>query len=79
MDVKLAESGKQEDTLHSFRLYSTALQNLYELEAEKHREGEEALAAEQLSTFLAVRGADAWQVEFCQQAAAVMMQSSHPG
>ena len=30
---------------------------------------EEALAAEQLSTFLAMRGAQAQQVDFCRQAA----------
>ena len=70
LDVKLAESGRQEDTLHSFKLYSTALQNISELEEERQREDEEASAAEQLSTFLAVRGADIQQVEFCRQAAA---------
>ena len=70
LDVKLANAGRQEDTLHSFKLYSTALQNISELEEEKQREEEEASAAEQLRTFLAVRGADVQQVEFCRQAAA---------
>ena len=54
----------------SFKLYSTALHNINELEDEKQREHEEASAVEQLSTFLAVRGADIQQIEFCRQAAA---------
>ena len=70
LDVKLAESGSQDDTLHSYKLYSAALHNVNNLEEEKRRDTEEALAAEQLSTFLAVRGADLRQVEFCRQAAA---------
>ena len=56
LDVKLAESGRQDDTLHSFKLYSAAVQTISELEKERAREEEEASAAEQLSTFLAVRG-----------------------
>ena len=69
LDIKLAESGRQEDTLHSFKLYSTALQNINELE-ERQREDEEASAVEQLSTFLTVKEADIQQVEFCRQTAA---------
>ena len=56
--------------LHSFKLYSAAVHTISELEEEKLREEEEASAAEQLSTFLAVRGAAIQQVEFCRQAAA---------
>ena len=41
-----------------------------ELEEERAREEEEASAEEQLSSFLAVWGADVQQVEFCRQAAA---------
>ena len=70
LDVKLAESGRQDDTLHSFKLFSTAMDNITKLEEERQRDTEEATAAEQLSTFLAVRGADASQIEFCRQAAA---------
>ena len=70
LDVQLAERGRQADTLHSFKLYSAAVQNIKELEGEKQREDEEASAAEQLSTFLAVRGASTQQVEFCRQSAA---------
>ena len=66
----MAERGKQDDTLHSFELYSAARQNIARLEREMAREDEEATAAEQLSTFLAVRGADERQVGFCRQAAA---------
>ena len=69
LDVKLAERGNQDDTLHSFKLYSAAIQNVTKLEEEKQRDVEEASAAEQLSTFLALRGADVQQVEFCQRAA----------
>ena len=54
-------------TLHSFMLYSAA-KHIARLEQEMAREDEGA-TAEQLSTFLAVRGADKWQVEFCRQAA----------
>lgn len=85
LDIKLAATSKQEDTLPSFRLYSTALHNIDKLK-EKNRDTEEAVAAEQLSTFLAVRGMGQQQVEFCRQAAAelhrkiatlVSAQSSH--
>ena len=70
LDLKLAATSKQEDTLHSFSLYSTARFNVTELEEEKAHCLEEATAAEQLSTFLAVRGMDSSQVEYCKQAAA---------
>lgn len=70
LDMKLAASGRQDDALHSFKLYSAALDSVHKLEEERHRDMEEAQAAEQLSTFLAVRGADLQQVEFCRKAAA---------
>ena len=75
LDLKLAERGKQDDTLHSFKLYSAAKHNIARLEQEMAREDEEATAAEQLSTFLAVRGADERQVEFCRQAAAELQRT----
>lgn len=73
LDVLLAERGRQADTLHSFKLYSAAVQTIKEL-GEKQREDEEASTAEQLSTFLAVRGANTEQVEFCRQSAVELRQ-----
>ena len=51
LDILLAERGRQADTLHSFKFYSAAIQNIKEL-GEKQREDEEASAAEQLTLFL---------------------------
>ena len=70
LDLSLATQGEQDDTRHSYRLYSNALSSLTKLEEERNHNEEEAQAAEQLSTFLAVRGVAHTQVEFCQQAAA---------
>ena len=70
LDLALAQHSSQPDTLHSFRLYSAALQKVAELETEIRNETEEAEAAEQLSTYLALKGYPQQHVEYCRDAAA---------
>ena len=54
LDIKLAESSRQDDSLHSFKMLSTAHHHVAKLEENTVNE-EEASAAEQLSTLFAVR------------------------
>lgn len=70
LDLALAQHSSQSDTLHSFRLYSAALQKVAELEAEIRKETEEAEAAEQLCTYLALKGYPQRHVEYCRDEAA---------
>ena len=55
-DLELAQHASQPDTLHSYKLYSSALHNLVKLRQDLSAETEEANAADQLASFLAVRG-----------------------
>ena len=70
LDLALSTQGKQDDTRHSYRLYCEALSILTNLEEERNHNEEEAQAAEQISTFLAVSGADQQHIEFCRQSVA---------
>ena len=63
LELSLAQHSSQPDTPHSFRLYSAALQKVAELEEEIKNETEEAQAAEQLTTYLALKGYPQSQVE----------------
>lgn len=74
LDLALAQHSSQPDSLHSFRLYSAALQKVAKLEEEIRNETEEAEAAEQLSTYLALKGYPQSQVEYCRDAAAKLRQ-----
>ena len=71
-DLELAQYASQPDTLHSYKLYSSSLHNLVKLKQELSEETEEANAADQLATFLAVRGAPQHQIDYCRQAATTM-------
>ena len=69
LDLELAQHASQEDTLHSYKLYSAAIHKLMGLEETLNTEREEADAAEQLVTYLAVRGMPHTQIDYCRQAA----------
>ena len=71
-DNELAQHVSQPDTLHSYKLYSSAVHNLAKLQQELSTETEEANAADQLATFLAVRGRPQAQVDYCRQAASTL-------
>ena len=73
-DLALAEHSSQPDSLHSFWLYSAALHKVAKLEEHITNETEEAEAAEQLSTYLALKGYPQSQVEYCRDAAARLRQ-----
>ena len=69
LDLELAQHSNQADTLHSYRVYSEAVHKLTELRDTLATQREEADAAEQLATYLAVRGMSSTQIEYCRQAA----------
>ena len=56
LDLALAQHSSHPDSLHSFRLCSAAVHKVAELEGEIYNVTEEAQAAEQLSTCLALKG-----------------------
>ena len=70
LDLALAQHSSHPDSLHSFRLYSAAVHKVAELEVEINNVTEEAEAAEQLNTYLALKGYPQSQVDYCRDAAA---------
>ena len=74
LDLALAQDSSQPDSLHSFRLYSAALHKVAKLEEELRNDTEEAEAAEQLSTFLALKEYPQSQVNYCRDAATKLRQ-----
>ena len=73
-DLELAQYASQPDTLHSYKLYSSAVHNLVKLKQElsANAKSEEANAADQLATFLAIRVMPQAQIDFSRQAASSM-------
>ena len=67
-DLELAQHSSQADTLHFYRVYSEAVHKLTELKDTLATQ-READAAEQIATYLAVRGMSSTQIEYCRQAA----------
>ena len=72
LDLELAQHASQPDTLHSFRLYSAAIHNLEKLNEACSTGIKEANAAEQLASYLTIRGMSKQRIEYCRQAAAVL-------
>lgn len=72
LDLELAQHASQPDTLHSFQRYSAAIHNLQRLTEAHTTAVEEADAAEQLASYLTIRGMPQQQVEYCPQAAAAL-------
>ena len=71
LDLALAQHSSHPDSLHSFRLCSAAVHKVAELEGEIYNVTEEAQAAEQLSTYLALKES---QVYYCRNAAGQLQQ-----
>ena len=64
-DLELAQHASQPDTLHSYKVYSSAIQTITRLKQELSAESEEANAADQTATFLDVRGMSQPQIDYC--------------
>lgn len=72
LDLELAQHASQPDTLHSFQRYSAAIHNLQRLNEARNTATEEADAAEQLASYLTIRGMAQQQIDYCRQAAAAL-------
>ena len=72
LDLELAQHASQPDTLHSFRLYSASIYKLQKLYEARRTGIEEADAAEQLASYLTIRGMPQQRIEYCRQVAAVL-------
>ena len=71
LDLELAQHSSQPD------LYSSAVHKLAELREALNENREEADAAEQLATYLSIRGMPSSQVEFCREAASMLRKKIH--
>ena len=76
LDLELAQHSSQPDSLHSVKLYSGAVHKLAELREALNANREED-AAEQLATYLSIRGMPSSQVEFCREAASMFRKKIH--
>ena len=69
-DLELAQHASQPDTLHSYKLYSSALHNLVKLRQDLSAETEEANAADQLASF--------WLSKECPRLRSTTVDKLHP-
>jgi hypothetical protein len=70
--LELAQHASQPDTLHSFQRYSAAIHNLQRLNEACNTAIEEADTAEQLASYLTIRGMPQQQIDYCRQAATAL-------